>query len=90
MADETKARMTGPEHFREAEVMLDDFAYDDKYAALVVAEAQVHATLALVAVTAELASQAPAPVGRTVYGGFGEPHVDGPWKALLNPSEEDR
>ena len=47
--------MTGPEHYSEAEALLDKsnvVSMDDGYAQLVVAQAQVHATLALTAATA--------------------------------------
>ncbi|MBM4590190.1 hypothetical protein GS507_18580 [Rhodococcus hoagii] len=47
--------MTGPEHFAEAERLVrksNEVAMDDGWAALVAAQAQVHATLALAAATA--------------------------------------
>jgi hypothetical protein len=68
--------MTGPEHYREAEELLlrasDDSAYDSAYdidvgrftSADLIAQAQVHATLALAAATAEA-----APVNRGPLGG---------------------
>jgi len=42
--------MTGPEHYVEAERLMHDPGWDD---AITVAQAQVHATLALVAATLE-------------------------------------
>lgn len=48
--------MTGPEHYREAEGLLDalqELRHDDLARTEVVARAQVHATLALAAATAE-------------------------------------
>lgn len=57
--------MTGPEHYREAERLLvraDHFIYGDGAdpvaGAATAAQAQVHATLALAAATAEPHSQA--------------------------------
>lgn len=44
--------MTGPEHNREAERLLSIANGDDPRDALIVATAQVHATLALAAATA--------------------------------------
>lgn len=51
--------MTGPEHYREAERILDQVLVDaaerqikPEGAAVLIAEAQVHATLALAAATA--------------------------------------
>jgi hypothetical protein len=51
--------MTGPEHYREAERLLDlatnndgDFSMTGEFTAALVAGAQVHATLALAAATA--------------------------------------
>lgn len=48
--------MTGPEHFKEAERLIEAGVYDDQEPELVardVALAQVHATLALAAATAD-------------------------------------
>lgn len=67
--------MTGPEHYREAERLLDDKPTvadwrDDAEAAeehwrLTLSEAQVHATLALVAATVEqVSARGPGDVGR--------------------------
>lgn len=42
--------MIGREHYREAERLIDVFAENDQRQALLVAEAQVHATLAQVEV----------------------------------------
>ena len=72
------AAMSGPDHFREAEDLL---AIADQPGlngvANLIAAAQVHATLALAAVTAELASHAPPPSQRT-YPRTG-------WDELLQP-----
>ncbi len=80
------ARMSGPDHYREAERLLalaNEVTYvESEDSRVLAAQAQVHATLALVAVTAELASHTAPPAMRSVSGG------DGPWKALLNPTEE--
>ncbi|GII84574.1 hypothetical protein Ssi03_25640 [Sphaerisporangium siamense] len=43
--------MTGPEHYREAEKLLAQYG-DPEFAAIDLAAAQVHATLALAAATA--------------------------------------
>ena len=43
--------MTGPDHYREAERLLAEARYPEEHAGLL-AEAQVHATLALTAATA--------------------------------------
>lgn len=48
--------MNGPQHFAEAEALLDDvqqFNRDDPYRAQIVGEAQVHAILALAAAQAQ-------------------------------------
>lgn len=44
--------MTGPEHYREAEDILNQPWQDETHARLFIAQAQVHATLALAAATA--------------------------------------
>jgi len=70
--------MSGPNHFREAEALLSIACLpDDCDADRLIAAAQVHATLALAAVTAELASHAPPPSERT-YPRTG-------WDELLQP-----
>ena len=60
--------MTGPEHYREAEGMLAEAARlptEHTDLAMILAEAQVHATLAQAAATVELvASRGPGDVGR--------------------------
>lgn len=67
--------MSGPQHYRVAEAIINDTQWNDEHAAVKMAEAQVHATLAHVAVTAELASHSPSPA-----------HVGGSeWEALLHP-----
>ena len=44
--------MTGPEHYHKAEILLALDAHDASDAALILGQAQVHATLALAAATA--------------------------------------
>jgi hypothetical protein len=44
--------MTGPEHYREAEALLDEYEQGE-LSASAIALAQVHATLALTAATAQ-------------------------------------
>lgn len=68
------AQMSGPEHYRQAESLLG-VDWMQEYAANAFAAAQVHATLALAAVTAELASHSAPPA----YQSGGE------WEALLHP-----
>jgi hypothetical protein len=65
------AAMSGPDHFLMAEKLLKTGNPDASVAA------QVHATLALVAVTAELASHASPPSQRT--------YPDTGWRALIEP-----
>lgn len=89
MADETKARMTGPEHFRKAEELIaiggdpNNLDLLAEHRMVFMTAAQAHATLALVAVTADLATHTAPPAMRSVGGG------DGQWKALLNPTEKE-
>lgn len=68
------AEMSGPEHFRQAESLLG-VDWMQEYAASALAAAQVHATLALAAVTAEIGSHSAPPA----Y------HSGGEWEALLHP-----
>lgn len=80
MTDSTnRALMSGPEHYKEAEDLLVQSERSDlpeSVVAWLTGAAQAHATLALVAVTAELASHANPPSTRT-YDGHG-------WRELFH------
>jgi hypothetical protein len=54
--------VTGPQHYKEAETLLDRaqnliYGSDREYGQAVLAEAQVHATLALAAATIDVGTQ---------------------------------
>lgn len=75
--------MTGPEHYREAEKLLDhlkDVERGDPVEVSICAEAQVHATLALAA-----AAAANNPGGLNTVG---QPEsVAQEWRAIIMPAE---
>lgn len=73
--------MNGAEHYREAEKLLhksQTVSTEDGYAQLIVAEAQVHATLALAAAQAQ----------RVIDYGFDHPDIAaaGNWHAAIEPT----
>lgn len=75
--------MTGPEHYREAEKLLAnvaDLPHGDSRAMESIAEAHVHATLALAAATAVSQNRAPRAADVNAWD-----DVAGAWKPALTP-----
>ena len=74
--------MTGPEHYKEAARLLNDavsWDYDERQGradAVVIAAAQVHATLALAAATAEPIAQS--------YSGFEDTNTPRAWSEAIS------
>lgn len=63
--------MTGPEHYREAERLLEEAATETPQAAAVtLSSAQAHAALALAAATALAGGTLYAPDGEMIVGGM--------------------
>lgn len=83
--------MTGPEHYRQAERLIAAVTLDDGHLIEddpnVIALAQVHATLALAAATAELDA---FPVGDGVAATGRDSEAAVAWSYVLEPQGGDR
>ncbi|ASU77357.1 hypothetical protein CDG81_02430 [Actinopolyspora erythraea] len=80
--------MTGPEHFKTAQRLLDEAPEqgDQDRERTYVAYAQVHATLAQAAATAQAGGPIFNEEGEFVIGGMTEPQ-ESAWKTVLDPEE---